>query len=212
MITTTYSLLKEKTRYLQAFFANPRAFGSIAPSSSALCRTMSEAVDWQQTQRIAELGAGDGVLTRHLLHSMRADATLAAYEINPQLAHKLNAFNDLRLTVHTDSAETLGTGYDAIFSGLPLLSLPQALRERDFDANQPGADFRWRVCAISIYTAVGATVITALLLDAHARDAQPATGICLSVPGCRTSLKTDSNKLLQFNIKCRRAETHQHPI
>jgi phospholipid N-methyltransferase len=91
---------------------------------------MSEAVDWQQTQRIAELGAGDGVLTRHLLHSMRADATLAAYEINPQLAHKLNAFNVLRLTVHTDSAETLGTGYDAIFSGLPLLSLPQALRER----------------------------------------------------------------------------------
>ena len=130
MIVTTYSLLKEKTRYLQAFFANPRAFGSIAPSSSALCRIMSEAVDWQQSQRIAELGAGDGVLTRHLLQSMRADATLAAYEINPQLAHKLNAFNDLRLTVHADSAENLGTGYDAIFSGLPLLSLPQALRER----------------------------------------------------------------------------------
>lgn len=130
MIITTYSLLKEKTRYLQAFFANPRAFGSIAPSSSILCRTMSDAVDWNRIQYVAELGAGDGVLTHHLLRRMQTNATLNAYEINPQLARKLTTLHDARLSVFTDSAETLMPGYDAIFSGLPLLSMPEPLRQR----------------------------------------------------------------------------------
>lgn len=130
MIITMYSLLKEKTRYIQAFFANPRAFGAIAPSSSVLCRAMSEAVNWEHIKNVAELGAGDGVLTQHLLRRMSATATLAAYEINQQLAYKLTMINDSRLSVYTDSAENLKPGYDAIFSGLPLLSLKEPLRQK----------------------------------------------------------------------------------
>ncbi|MBP2200260.1 phospholipid N-methyltransferase [Pantoea cypripedii] len=130
MILTTFSLLKEKTRYMQAFIANPRAFGSIAPSSPSLCRRMSDAVDWTQAHHVAELGAGDGVLTRHLLNRMHSRATLSAYEINPRLALKLSSLNDNRLTVFTDSAEQVEQGCDAIFSCLPLLSLPEPLRHR----------------------------------------------------------------------------------
>lgn len=128
MLKTTYSLLKGKTRYLQAFISNPRAFGSIMPSSSSLCRRMAGSVDWSNTYRIAELGAGDGVLTRHLLQRMHTQSVLDAYEINPAFANKLSMLEDTRLQVHLDSAEELRGEYDAIFSGLPLLSLPELLR------------------------------------------------------------------------------------
>jgi phospholipid N-methyltransferase len=128
MTQSTYSLLKEKTRYLQAFISSPRSFGSITPSSSSLCRRMSGSIDWTNTYRIAELGAGDGVLTRHLLQRMHTQAVLDAYEINPILASKLASLNDVRLQVHLRSAEDLRGKYDAIFSGLPLLSLSESLR------------------------------------------------------------------------------------
>lgn len=130
MIQSTYSLLKEKTRYLQAFISSPRAFGSIMPSSTSLCRRMAGSVDWSNTYRIAELGAGDGVLTRHLLQRMHTQSALDAYEIDPNLANKLSILNDRRLQIHLKSAEYLSGEYDAIFSGLPLLSLPESLRLR----------------------------------------------------------------------------------
>jgi len=128
MLLSTFSYIKGKTDYLQEFISNPRKTGTIAPSSMALCKAMSDVVDWDRCERIAELGAGDGVLTRHLLQRMRPDAALLAFETNPRFHPKLAAINDPRLQVTKASAETLNGEYDAIFSGLPLLSLPQSVR------------------------------------------------------------------------------------
>lgn len=126
------SYLRNKASYLQEFIADPRNIGSIAPSSRALCETMSDAVDWQHCFRVAELGAGDGVLTRYLLAHMRADARLLAFETNPRFYSHLNTMQDrdTRLQVMAESAEKLDGQFDAIFSCLPLLSLPQTLRQR----------------------------------------------------------------------------------
>lgn len=139
------ALIKDKTRYLQEFIHHPRATGTIAPSSHHLCRVMSDAVDWQHVSRIAELGAGDGVLTRYLLTRMTEHASLTAWETNPRLVRKLAALDDHRLTVLADSAEKIEPGYDAIFSGLPLLSLPESVRhgvlERAAAALNPGGVF-----------------------------------------------------------------------
>ncbi|WP_197473318.1 MULTISPECIES: class I SAM-dependent methyltransferase [unclassified Erwinia] len=129
MLLSAFSYIKDKTGYLQEFLTDPRKTGTIAPSSGFLCRTMSDAVEWGSCQRIAELGAGDGVLTRHLLSRMRPDAELLAFETNPRFIPKLQAIDDPRLTITTASAETLSHEYDAIFSGLPLLSLPQKVRD-----------------------------------------------------------------------------------
>ncbi|CCG86335.1 class I SAM-dependent methyltransferase [Erwinia piriflorinigrans] len=126
------SYLKNKVGYIQEFIADPRNTGTIAPSSQTLCRAMSEAVDWQRALHIAELGAGDGVLTRHLLSLMREDARLQTFETNPRFYSSLNSMQDRdpRLQVMAKSAENLHGQFDAIFSCLPLLSLPYALRHR----------------------------------------------------------------------------------
>jgi len=130
MLLSALSYIKNKTGYLQEFIADPRKTGTIAPSSKALCKTMSDAVDWQSCLRIAELGAGDGVLTRHLLTRMRPDASLLSFETNPRFHPRLAALDDARLQVSGESAETLCGEFDAIFSGLPLLSLPHEVRHR----------------------------------------------------------------------------------
>ncbi|WP_042959343.1 class I SAM-dependent methyltransferase [Erwinia tasmaniensis] len=126
------SYLKNKVGYIQEFIADPRNTGTIAPSSKALCRAMSEAADWQRCLHIAELGAGEGVLTRHLLSLMREDANLQTFETNPRFYSSLNAMQerDPRLQVMARSAEKLHGQFDAIFSCLPLLSMPYMLRHR----------------------------------------------------------------------------------
>lgn len=145
MLLSAFSYIKDKTGYLQEFISDPRTTGTIAPSSRTLCKTMSDAVDWDNTLAVAELGAGDGVLTRHLLSRLQADATLTAFETNPRFFDRLNGLGDSRLTVVSDSAEHMDARYDAIFSGLPLLSLPEDVRhrilQRAADVLNPGGIF-----------------------------------------------------------------------
>lgn len=116
--------------YLRQFIADPRSVGSVIPSSSALCHTMMNQVDWGRSLAVAELGAANGVLTRGILARMRADAQLDAYEINRGFVEQLRAIDDRRLNVVAASAETLIQPYDIIFSCLPLLSLPGRIRLR----------------------------------------------------------------------------------
>ncbi|MDH2068739.1 methyltransferase [Pantoea sp. GD03673] len=129
MLASTFTQMRAKANFVHQFIRNPRKMGSITPSSEALCRTMIASVKWPESSRIAELGAGDGVLTRQILAQMAPDATLDAFEICTTLADKLTALEDPRMTVRTCSAEYLNGNYDVIFSGLPLLSLPPELRD-----------------------------------------------------------------------------------
>ncbi len=124
MLASAITLMRAKANFVHQFIRNPRKMGSITPSSEALCRAMIASVEC-----VAELGAGDGVLTRWILDQMSPDATLDAFEISNTLADKLVAMDDPRMTVRTCSAEYLSGEYDVIFSGLPLLSLPPELRE-----------------------------------------------------------------------------------
>lgn len=124
--------LKHQMDYVRQFVSSPRTFGSLAPSSPWLCNRMAGLATWQQANVIAELGAGDGVLTRKLLDRLAPGATLDAYEINSDLVRQLHglAANDARLNVVAQSAEHLNRNYDLIFSCLPLLSIPLGPRLR----------------------------------------------------------------------------------
>ncbi len=110
--------------YLQNFISSPRTMGTLMPSSPWLCHAMLSQIDWTKSLHIDELGAADGVLTRRILNRMRADARLDAFEIEPAFIRKLNLFDDRRLQVMAHSAEHLTGDYDAVFSCLPLLSMP----------------------------------------------------------------------------------------
>lgn len=117
--------LKNHLRYLNSFIQSPRSFGTLMPSSPTLCEAMVKSVNWNSSSlTIAELGAGDGVLTRHILKAMPKDAQLSAYEINPMFFKVLEEIRDDRLTVRKVSAEILDQPYQIIFSCLPFLSLP----------------------------------------------------------------------------------------
>ncbi|MFT4269541.1 MAG: methyltransferase domain-containing protein [Pantoea sp.] len=129
MLASALTLMRAKANFVHQFIRNPRKMGSITPSSAALCRTMTDAVNWDRSLRIAELGAGDGVLTRQILQRMSPQAQLDVFEISPELVKTLRALPDDRMQVRACSAEYLSGEYDAIFSGLPLLSLPVTTRD-----------------------------------------------------------------------------------
>lgn len=124
--------LKHQMSYVRQFIKSPRTFGSLAPSSPWLCQRMAEIADWTSVYTVAELGAGDGVLTRRLLDRLAPDGHLDAWEIQPALVEKLQviAAQDPRLQVINRSAEQLDRHYDVIFSCLPLLSIPVMPRMR----------------------------------------------------------------------------------
>ncbi|MCW8114230.1 class I SAM-dependent methyltransferase [Yersinia intermedia] len=132
MTNTVQPYLKHQWDYIKQFILSPRTFGSLAPSSPWLCQRMITLADWRQVRTIAELGAADGVLTRHLLSQMTLDTTLDAYEIQPVLVSQLQiqADRDDRLNVVAQSAERLNLNYDLVFSCQPLLSIPVVPRLR----------------------------------------------------------------------------------
>ncbi|EPS0558332.1 class I SAM-dependent methyltransferase [Enterobacter roggenkampii] len=130
--STVLTYLKYQMGYVRQFVKSPRTFGSLVPSSPWLCHRMAGLADWTQASTVAELGAGDGVLTRRLLNKLAPDGQLDAWEIQPELARLLRelADNDPRLQVMARSAERLERDYDIIFSCLPLLSIPRFPRLR----------------------------------------------------------------------------------
>lgn len=116
---------KKHLTYINSFIQSPRSVGTLMPSSPALCDAMVKQINWSQgVLKIAELGAGDGVLTRRILTVMPQDAQLSAYEINPLFFNELEEIKDQRLIVRKISAEILDQPYNVIFSCLPFLSLP----------------------------------------------------------------------------------------
>ncbi len=123
-IRNTRVSLQNQFYYLQNFISSPRTMGTLVPSSPWLCRSMLSQIDWAKSLKIAELGSADGVLTKRILDNMRVDAQLQAFEIQSGFVHKLNLIDDSRLQVMAHSAEHLEGDFDAIFSCLPLLSIP----------------------------------------------------------------------------------------
>lgn len=139
------------------FFAeslrNLRTVGTITRSSRALCRGAIEEVDFASARHLVELGAGDGVITEHILAEMHPEARLIAFEVNPKFCDRLRAIQDPRLIVVEDSAEELPrylaqhaiTTLDAVVSAIPFVSLPRQLAYRIVglcrDALAAGAPF-----------------------------------------------------------------------
>ena len=111
---------------------NLKTIGTITRSSQYLCSKIVGLSNLDHAKCIVELGAGDGVMTAHILKSMPADARLFAFEINPRFCAIMRSIDDPRLVVVEDSAENLehhikAYGFDqidVIFSALPFVVFP----------------------------------------------------------------------------------------
>lgn len=132
---------------------NLRTTGTFTRSSPALCEAAIDRIDFSQAKVVVELGAGDGVITKHLLKRLPADAKVIAFEVSPELCDDLRSIKDERLIVAEDSAENLqewlakaGTSKaDHVISALPFSNIPEDIGRRIVQACkeclQPGGAY-----------------------------------------------------------------------
>ena len=133
--------------FLKQLIRRPHEVVALSPSSAELARAMTAELG-PRTGRIAELGAGTGKLTRAILDRGVATTDLTLFETNPQFCdHLRTSFPGV--TVLMAGAETIGTalppGLGAVVSGLPLLSMPEAVQlailRGAFALLRPGGSF-----------------------------------------------------------------------
>lgn len=114
---------------------NIKTTGTFTRSSRHLCRSIIKEINFNEATYIVELGAGDGVITRHLLDKMKQNATLFAFEIHPPFLEILKQIDDPRLVIIEENALHIQkilsnkgvTEIDCIISGLPFVNFPEKM-------------------------------------------------------------------------------------
>ncbi len=109
--------------------------GTVAPTSRFTSKQMLKPINFEQTDHILELGAGDGSITKHILRRMEPHATLFSIELNDDFCKELNDLGDPRLKVLNTSAEKMVEALSAynlskvdyVISGLPLVNMPKKI-------------------------------------------------------------------------------------
>lgn len=118
--------------FLREGIRNIKTVGTITRSSPYLCKQMIRHVNFDRARVLVELGAGDGVITRHILNQMDSDCKLFVFEVNDHFCKILRTIDDKRLIVIEDSAENLDkhlqkhgfTEVDHIISAIPFVVVP----------------------------------------------------------------------------------------
>lgn len=121
--------------FLREGLKHLRTTGTVTPSSQFLCQAMLKKIDFAEAKLLVELGAGNGVITHHILNNMRPDAKLMVFEVQSNFCDILRDIEDDRLVVIQDSAEHLPTylqhhGFthaDHVVSAIPFVILPRQL-------------------------------------------------------------------------------------
>lgn len=80
----------ERLLFFRQFLANPKAVGSIIPTSQAAIRATLAPVDWERCRTFVEYGPGTGVFTRAVLERAHPDALVIAIDPNPEFITLLN--------------------------------------------------------------------------------------------------------------------------
>ncbi len=122
--------MSETLLFLRQLISRPLQVSALAPSSRFLGRAMAKDLG-PQSGRVVEFGPGTGRLTQGILNAGVPPENLTLFEMNPEFVTHLRA-RFPGVTVHLAGAETaplmVEKGVDAVISGVPLLSMPMALR------------------------------------------------------------------------------------
>ncbi len=126
-----------KIEFLKESLKNLKTVGTVTRSAKFLCKEMIEPVNFQKADVIVELGAGDGVVTEHILKKMKPDSKLFAFEVNKAFCDLMREKfkDDQRLIVVEDSAANIANilathdieQTEYIISAIPFVSLPDEL-------------------------------------------------------------------------------------
>jgi phosphatidylethanolamine/phosphatidyl-N-methylethanolamine N-methyltransferase len=122
----------ESTLFLRQLLSNPRQVSAISPSSPWLARAMTAGLH-PHSGPVVEFGPGTGRLTKAILARGIAPHDLTLFEMNADFVRHLRAGFPGVMVHHgaaQSSAELMaGKPVAKVISGLPLLSMPVALRE-----------------------------------------------------------------------------------
>lgn len=141
--------VKETELFFRQWLRSPKSMGSIIPSSLALARAVTSAVEWQPGQTVVELGAGTGAISQGLLEKGMPSEALMMIELDEQLYDYLrNRFPGVRV-VHGDAtklseivAEQEIDPVSTVVSGLPMVNMPfdfqRAIVEESFKSLKSG--------------------------------------------------------------------------
>ena len=138
---------------LAKFVKSPRTIGSIAPSSPALGRALSEKIDPKGNGSVLELGAGTGPITTQILKRLASPNLLTCVEIDQQMCARFRkSFPNIEL-IEKDCREIgalfAGENISNIVSSLPYRSLPQSTTDSIFEQKISLADSQ---TIISLFT------------------------------------------------------------
>ncbi len=123
-------------KFFKESIKNLKTVGTITRSSKYLCKGMIKPIDFSKVDVIIELGAGDGVVTEHILDAMSPNTKLLAFELNSKFCNQMRQkFNDDRLIIIEDDASKIKhylekhnlKKADAIISALPFTILPEEI-------------------------------------------------------------------------------------
>ena len=137
MSASARSRMTETLLFASNFLRHPYMLGSVIPSSRFLVNQVLKPIEWERARVLVEYGPGVGSFTGEILRRMRNDARLVALETNRDFVAFLRAqLPDERLRVVHESAAEVQTVLeqlelhkaDYIISGIPLGSMPEALR------------------------------------------------------------------------------------
>lgn len=123
-------MASESALFLRQLLTNPREVSAISPSSPWLARAMASGIK-PHLGPVVEFGPGTGRLTEAILARGVAPQDLTLFEMNGDFVDHLRArFPGVH--VHhgpaQDAPNILGKAVAKVVSGLPLLSMPMALR------------------------------------------------------------------------------------
>lgn len=125
----------EEIRFFRGWVDQPRAVGSIVPTSNVTARRMASVIDPKSDLPVLELGPGTGVITKAILEHGVEPSRLYSIEYSDDFVRHLRECYPGVNVVHGDAFDldkTLGDKrdlvFDSIVSGVPLLNFPVAQR------------------------------------------------------------------------------------
>ncbi|WP_375419288.1 class I SAM-dependent methyltransferase [uncultured Hymenobacter sp.] len=123
--------------FVEEFFNNPAAVGSLVPSSPELTEQVMAPLDFAAARCIVEYGPGTGVFTDLLIRRRRADTVVVLVEVNERFCQLLQERYSGQPNVHVVLGSADKTGeylaqiaappVDYVVCGLPFSSLPLRL-------------------------------------------------------------------------------------
>lgn len=126
------SRLAEHALFLKQVIRNPRAMGSIVPSTRYLSQVIGRAAAASHSGPVLEIGAGTGSFTRAMVNAGIDQKRLHIVELNAGLCRHLRQQFPRANVIRADATrlceylppETLGQ-FVLVVSGLPLVNMPR---------------------------------------------------------------------------------------